>query len=140
MTELKSVRATAQYLRKDFQRKKALILRHQMQLRGIKSNNYIKELHQREKPLKHHGNIQRVLKKKFGASVYELLNPDESEYPPGTNIFDIEKIWKRISVNDGNDIMKWKKIDNCKVVEQLLLKWQKRYFEQVLETPLAQYE
>ena len=135
--ELKSSRAKAKFLRTDFQAEQSNLLREQMKLRGHKGENYISTISQREKQIEQHSRIQNVLKKKFGSSVLKILIPSESEYPPGTNIFDVETIWSRVHVNDGKDISDWREITNRHMIEKLLLQWQQRHFQQALETPLA---
>ena len=138
--ELKTIRAKAKFLRKDFQGEQASMLREQMHLRGIKGENYISTISQREKQTAQHSRIQNVLQKKFGKAVTKILIPAESEYPTGTNIFDVEAIWKRVNKDDGKDITNWKEITNKHMVEKLLLQWQQRHFQQALETPLASPE
>ena len=49
----------------------------------------------------------------------------------------IDRMWTRLQKANGDDIKNWERISNRNQMEDLMLKWQRRHFEQANETPLA---
>ena len=84
--------------------------------------------------------IQNALNTKSGGGVTSILIPAPSEYEnefDKSNYMDINIMWERLQISNGNDIQNWDRITDRKTMEELLLKWQERHFQQANETPLA---
>ena len=81
------------------------------------------------------------MKKRNGSGPNSILIPAETEYPmPHNHDFDplnIDQIWDRIELHNGEDITNWTRITDQKIVVDMLLRWQQKHFAQATETPFS---
>ena len=138
--ELLNIRNNSKQYRDKCQTEQATALKEQMTILGVKGNNYIKMIQNTEKKSEQFGRIQKVLLSRYRKPTTCVWIPDVEEYSNAegmVNIYDVDRIWNRVHIQDGKDIKKWKLVDNKFMVEKLLLQWQRKHFEQASETPLA---
>ena len=85
--------------------------------------------------------IQAVLKRKGRGGPTSILIPAATEYDDNDGSIgfhlNIDRMWTRLQKANGHDIKNWERISNRNQMEDLMLKWQRRHFEQANETPLA---
>lgn len=85
--------------------------------------------------------MNSVLKKRNGGGPNSVLIPAITEYPaPHQQNFDhfnIDQIWDRIELHNGEDIHNWDRVTDKKLVVDMLLRWQQKHFAQATETPFS---
>ena len=64
----------------------------------------------------------------------------EQQETDGFDHYNINTIWDRILPYNGNDILHWERVTDKKLVQTMLLLWQRKHFTQANETPLASTE
>ena len=75
-----------------------------------------------------------------------ILIPSMTEYSiqernrEGFNHYDIEQIWKKIIPQNGKDIKNWERVTNKKIVQELMILWQRKHFTQAQESPCGSTE
>lgn len=85
--------------------------------------------------------INKVLRRRHGGGPNSILIPAITEYDiPYGDIFyhyDIDRIWERIEIHNGEDIDNWERVTDQRLVVDMLLKWQQKHFAQATETPFS---
>ena len=110
------------------------------------SNAYIEysNLIRYEKLRNSFAKIRRCLKGSFSGSLSSTLIPSRDSYPidqqnqPTFDHQDIDTIWEAIRPFNGKNITSWDRIDDPRLLEDMLLKWMGKHNSQAAETPLAQ--
>ena len=128
------------------ERKKHLDTRAKFYAKSTSSTHIkqaIKQIQQTEKQRATAFRINIALHRNKKAGINGILVPDITEYPPhqqsqeGFDHLDIQTMWNRITPKNGQDVQRWERITNKKIVDKLLLGWQCQHFLQANETPFA---
>ena len=64
----------------------------------------------------------------------------EERREPGFDHHDIDRMWKKILPQNGKNIKDWERITDKKIVQDLMLKWQRKHFTQAQESPCGTTE
>ena len=124
--------------RKDFQRDLAKDISEQ---KGTEAAKEIKSLMYIEQQRPQSMRLQTVLKPRSGGGPNSILIPAITEYQrPYPCDFDYKKvefIWQRIEFDNREDIINWERINDQRLVEAMLLRWQQQHFMRANETPVA---
>ena len=109
--------------------------------RNTKPEKELKRLIHVEQQRDQAGRINTIVKPFTKGGPNSILIPAVTEYPmPRIEYFDhydINQIWTRIDMYNGEDIINRERITDRGRVEQMLLDWQRKHFEQSNETPFA---
>ena len=139
--ELREIRQNSKQYRTTCQGEQASALNIQMQLLGLRGGNYISQIQNTEKSAAQFARINTTLNRKYRKGISCIWIPGPLAYPAcereSLNIYDIDRIWNRVQIDDGKDITDWRPIENQFMIEKLLLNWQQRHFRQAGETPLT---
>lgn len=109
--------------------------------KGIKAE--IKRILSVEKQRQTATRINFALNRNNKVGINGILIPDVTEYTaaeqsePDFNHMSVQRMWTKITKNNGKDISRWERITNKRIVNKLLLEWQCKHFLQATETPFA---
>ena len=107
--------------------------------KGTDAANELKQLIHIEKQRDQAASIRQVLKSNAIGGLTSILIPSTTEYANSNddnfNLHDIDQMWDRIQQNYGHDIGNWDRITERDTMEKLILKWQRKHFEQANEPP-----
>ena len=136
--ELKLALKNSKSLRAEFLKKRAEDLAKK---NNTNAANELKKILHIEKQRNQAVAIQAVLKRRGRGGPSSILIPAPTEYDAhdGTPDYhlDIDRMWDRLQIKNGHDIKNWIRISNREKMEELMLQWQRKHFEQANETPLA---
>jgi len=118
---------------------------HQALLNNTIASNEIKQLKRYEEQRKEARRIRSVLKGKNHRLLTSIEIPDISSYGEESkdvnfSHYNVNVIWSKLLKCNGTDVKTWERVDDRKLVEELILKWQQLYFGQSKDTPLASQE
>ena len=109
---------------------------------GTDAGNELKKLIHIEQQRNQAESTRRILKPNHIGGLTSILIPSATEYKnresDNFNVYDINQMWEKIQKNYGHDIKNWDRITERQQMEQLILQWQRKHFEQANKTPLAQ--
>ena len=139
--EYRKIHVDADSYREQMQMDQATALANKRNEFGDKVQNYVKVIQHMEARSKSYKKIQFSLGKRKGNPLYAVLVPSRSEYDDmdfeDGDLLNVHKIWDRIQVADGADIVNWTKIEDRATIVKLMLDWQQKHFQQAAETPLT---
>jgi len=122
------------------------LAQHQALLNNTIASNEIKQLKRYEEQRKDAQRIRSVLKGRNHRLLTSIEIPDVSNYTGQESEndkfshYDVDVIWNKLLKYNGADVKSWERIDDRKLVEELIVKWQQLYFGQSKNTPLAAKE
>ena len=136
--EYKSMCKDAKDARKEFLQSRA---EYAAKLKNTLAEKEIKSILEVERQRNQSLRINKVMKKNHGGGPNSILIPSINEYPrPHNKFFDhmnIDQIWERIEMHNGEDIENWDRVTDQRMVENMLLRWQQKHFAQATETPFS---
>ena len=96
------------------------------QMKDTLAEKEIKCIIEVEKQRARSARVNKVLKKSNGSGPNSILIPSETEYPRphpmNFDLYDIDQIWDRIELHNGEDIKNWDRVTDQKQVVDMLLK------------------
>jgi len=122
------------------------LAQHQALLNNTIALNEIKQLKRYEEQRKDARRIRSVLKGRNHRLLTSIEIPDVSNYTGQESEndkfshYDVDVIWNKLLKYNGADVKSWERVDDRKLVEELIVKWQQLYFGQSKNTPLAAKE
>ena len=136
--EYKNMCKDAKDARKEFLKTRA---EYAAKLKNTVAEKVIKSIIEVERQRDQSLLINKVLRKPHGGGPSSILIPAINEYQLPHNVsfdhFNIDQIWDRIELHNGEDINNWERVTDQRLVEDMLLRWQQKHFAQATETPFS---